>query len=451
MDKLTKEYEDLIEEVCEKYGYDDFDQDGNDSFKTVLKKLIPCMLDGVDEEKKKLFFDMLKSTPIVILEANDTTTTDELNKKYIGDVHPNVEFEEEDLGEYSKKTPAGAYVSDFVLDDDLNLTGKKSYIFIKKVETSFEKKYFGTDINVAHLAHELGHAWNAQNNQYSLDENGNIVSRTGTAKHIYRIEQDESGKNIVKRLKTTGLFIEEEMNTLEEEKVMAKYKEISLEQMRKDYRSELIPSSYQGPNLIGMTEDLLEVINEEELKNWRMYGDDKYIDGINDLLSHTNHWQKRNEIFGENSTDDLSYDNKEKIFAEVSDQQAIEFLQENEDVFFADVSEMKPIERIDNVMEQMYTFDAIKMRFDIFDPKQKQEFRDCLLAIMKEGYILINQAKEIEEEKSNNPMEQIKNVVQDVTASRVDTVTKETKESIKEMQNAKEEVVQGDDENEQRD
>lgn len=451
MIELTKEYEDIIDEVCKKYGYDDKDEEGKDSLKTVLLKLVPCMLDGVDDDKKELFFEMLRTTPIVILDVNDERTTDDLDKIYIGDSHPTIQQEEIDEGEYSNKTPDGAYVSDFVMDENLNLAGKKSYIFIKKAETSMERRYFETDINVSHLVHELGHAWNAQKDQYTIDENGNLVSRVGTSKRKYKIEQDDTGKYIAKGVSVEGLFIEEEMNSIEEERAMAKYKGISVEQVKQDYRSELVPSTYQSVNLIGFTEDLLQVIGEDDIKKWRMFGDNKYLDKINELLSQTDHWKRRNEIFADNSTDEMSYTSKKKIFAETSDSQAIEFLQDNKDIFFADISAMTPIGRLDNVMEQMYTFDAVKYRYDIFDPKQKKEFQDILIAIMKEGYKIVNQARQIkEEEKENSPMEQIKDAIQDVTASRVDKVTKETKQLIKQNEITKEETVQGDNANGER-
>ena len=68
MDEIKKECESIVDDICEKFGYDSEDKEGNKSLKTILKEIVPCMLIEADKEERQLFYQMLEHTPIEIVE-----------------------------------------------------------------------------------------------------------------------------------------------------------------------------------------------------------------------------------------------------------------------------------------------------------------------------------------------------------------------------------------------
>ena len=146
---MEQEINDIVEEVCIKYGYDSEDKEGNDSLKTVLKKAVTVMLKGVKQEDRELFYQMLRNTPIAVTENLNKERYEKLVDQYIGNVNPHIIEEDADLGEYGKSIAAGAYTSKAIISEDMQLIGKKSFIYVQKVYGK-GKKFFGTDINVSH-------------------------------------------------------------------------------------------------------------------------------------------------------------------------------------------------------------------------------------------------------------------------------------------------------------
>ena len=97
---------------------------------------------------------------------------------------------------------------------------------------------------------------------------GAIQKRAGTAEFKYSI-QKSNGKVMFYQDKVTGLFIEEGMNTIEEEKEMAKYMGLSREEMKQEYRHILIHSNYQGA-ISDSVEYVLNKNQDGSLENWRL-------------------------------------------------------------------------------------------------------------------------------------------------------------------------------------
>lgn len=285
-EEILEECRDIVEQVCVKFSYDDQDKDGNDSLKTVLLKVIPTMLKDYKQEERNLFYKMLSHTPIVITENLTQESYDKLLEQYIGkDVNQHIIEENVDLGEYGKTIGKGAYVSEAIIDENMNLQGKKSFIYIQRV-TGKAKEFYGTDINISHLIHELGHAWHAEKEQYIMQKDGTLKERIGTAEFIYSFSKAQDNQLVKKCIKTTGLMIEESMNTIAEEKCMANYMGISLEEMRKEYRDSLIPSNYQGymADFVGY---MLEKLGKDDFENYRLFGEIESKNKINDLMEKT--------------------------------------------------------------------------------------------------------------------------------------------------------------------
>lgn len=226
---------DLVEEVCAKYGYDSQDLNGNDSLKTVLLKIIPAMLKDSKKEERDLFYQMLSHTPIAITENLTQESYDKLSEYYLGK-DTDIVTDDNNLSEYDKMLGAGAYASRPILDKDMNLQGKKSFIYVQKI-TGKAKEFLGTDINVSHLIHELGHAWHAEKEEYVMQDDGTLKERVGMGEIISSFSRTPDNKFVQKYVKSTGVMLEEGMNTIAEEIAMANYMGFSLEEIQEKYKN----------------------------------------------------------------------------------------------------------------------------------------------------------------------------------------------------------------------
>lgn len=414
MEEILNECKEIVEEVCNKYGYDDHDKDENDSLKTVLLKVIPAMLKDSKPEDRNLFYKMLSHTPIVITENLTQEGYEKLLEEYIGtDVNQHIIEEDTDLGEYGKELGAGAYVSEPILDENMNLQEKKSFTYIQRVSGK-AKEFLGTDINVPHLIHELGHAWHAEKKQFVMQEDGTLKERVGTAEFIYSFSKTPDNKFVKKCIKTTGLMLEESMNTVAEEKAMANYMGISLEEMRKQYRDSLVPSNYQG-YMADLVAHMLDTLGKDDFENYRLYGDAESKNKINTLMKKTDYWKNRETDILDSSGSPRSYDKKRAVLESIDKKSVKDFFYEYETTYFPDISAMTPIEKIDNVLEQKYNLNMIRYSMGI------DNYKAFLERLGYEGFSLINQASDLKKKQ------ELLHAVSDVKSSEMNDITQETK------------------------
>lgn len=182
--EILEECQSIVDEICEKYNYDRNDTEGNDSLRTVLLKLIPSMLQDRTKEDRQMFYQMIRHTPIVITENLTWEKYEQLKDKYIGNINPHIQNEKVEHGEYGKRLGEGAYVSEPIISKEMELIGKKSFIYVQKIYAK-GKEILGTDINVPHLIHELGHAWASEKDEYVMTQNNKLLGRNGCAKSEY--------------------------------------------------------------------------------------------------------------------------------------------------------------------------------------------------------------------------------------------------------------------------
>ena len=418
---MNQEINKVINEVCEKFQYDSTDREGNDSLKTVLLKICAVMLKDSNEEDRNLFYEMLRHTPIVVTENLTPEGYKRLEEKYIGNVNPHIVEEKSNVGEYGKNVGAGAYVSEPILDENLQLKGKKSFLYIQKVNNR-EQQFFGTDINVSHLIHELGHAWHAKKNQYTMLPNNTLKNRTGTAEFIYSFSKNPDGTYTMHTDKVSGLMLEEGMNTLCEEQAMADYMNISLEEMKNKYRTVLIPSSYQG-YIANFVSYMLQQLNSKDFEQWRMYGDSESKGRIESLMSRTKYWENREQDILPTSDSPRNYNNKRQIIARMQGDSVQEFFKHYENIYFPDISQMSPLDKIENVLEQFYNMSLIKYSIDL------EDYKAFLNSLGYEGYSLINQSSDIKKK------DELLHSVSDVSLSEFNNVAKDIRSAVLQEQN----------------
>ena len=418
---MNQEINKVVNEVCEKFQYDSTDKEGNDSLKTVLLKICAVMLKDSNEEDRNLFYEMLRHTPIVVTENLTPEGYKRLEKKYIGNVNPHIVEEKSNVGEYGKNVGAGAYVSEPILDENLQLKGKKSFLYIQKVNNR-EQQFFGTDINVSHLIHELGHAWHAEKDQYTMLPNNTLKNRTGTAEFIYSFSKNPDGTYTMHTDKVSGLMLEEGMNTLCEEQAMANYMNISLEEMKDKYRTVLIPSSYQG-YIANFVSYMLQQLNIKDFEQWRMYGDSESKGRIESLMSRTKYWENREQDILPTSDSPRNYNNKRQIIAKMQGDSVQEFFKHYENIYFPDISQMSPLDKIENVLEQFYNMSLIKYSIDL------EDYKAFLNSLGYEGYSLINQSSDIKKK------DELLNSVSDVSLSEFNKGSKDIRSAVLQEQN----------------
>ena len=418
---MNQEINKVVNEVCEKFQYDSTDIEGNDSLKTVLLKICAVMLKDSNEEDRNLFYEMLRHTPIVVTENLTPEGYKRLEEKYIGNVNPHIVEEKSNVGEYGKNVGAGAYVSEPILDENLQLKGKKSFLYIQKVNNR-EQQFFGTDINVSHLIHELGHAWHAEKDQYTMLPNNTLKNRTGTAEFIYSFSKNPDGTYTMHTDKVSGLMLEEGMNTLCEEQAMADYMNISLEEMKDKYRTVLIPSSYQG-YIANFVSYMLQQLNSKDFEQWRMYGDSESKGRIESLMSRTKYWENREQDILPTSDSPRNYNNKRQIIARMQGDSVQEFFKHYENIYFPDISQMSPLDKIENVLEQFYNMSLIKYSIDL------EDYKAFLNSLGYEGYSLINQSSDIKKK------DELLNSVSDVSLSEFNKGSKDIRSAVLQEQN----------------
>ena len=418
---MNQEINKVVNEVCEKFQYDSTDKEGNDSLKTVLLKICAVMLKDSNEEDRNLFYEMLRHTPIVVTENLTPEGYKRLEEKYIGNVNPHIVEEKSNVGEYGKNVGAGAYVSEPILDENLQFKGKKSFLYIQKVNNR-EQQFFGTDINVSHLIHELGHAWHAEKDQYTMLPNNTLKNRTGTAEFIYSFSKNPDGTYTMHTDKVSGLMLEEGMNTLCEEQAMADYMNISLEEMKDKYRTVLIPSSYQG-YIANFVSYMLQQLNSKDFEQWRMYGDSESKGRIESLMSRTKYWENREQDILPTSDSPRNYNNKRQIIARMQGDSVQEFFKHYENIYFPDISQMSPLDKIENVLEQFYNMSLIKYSIDL------EDYKAFLNSLGYEGYSLINQSSDIKKK------DELLHSVSDVSLSEFNNVAKDIRSAVLQEQN----------------
>lgn len=390
MENNVKEYEEIIAEVSEKYGYDK-------NLTNTLKRILPAMLDDRKQEHKELFYSMLRRTPIVVLPHNSKKTEKELEDEYIGDITPHIKEENEYPGGYGNQESQGAFVTKAIIDENLNLKGNKQFLYIRTMDTETQEgamgyKLFGTDIIVPHLIHELGHAWNSEKDQYSME--GNILTnRVGTAELKSEFIKQADGTYIEKSISSEGLMMEEAINTNEEEKALSKYMGIPQEKIKAEAYDKTIGCSKYQILMSGIAEALQKKISDDVVREWRISGNQDAKDRLNKVLSQTKEYKTRN--------DDTDYAKAKNIlFSTISRPQFINMYKTYKEDFFVDKTNKTPLELIENCLVQLYVIKCNGIAFDFFSEEGNQVYNSVIISILREGHTLINQAAELLKQKS---------------------------------------------------
>lgn len=385
---------DCIDRIGYKYGYD---------FELVdaLKRCVPAMIQGKTEEDINLLMDTLERVQIYTFdEQPKQEEIDAIISKKINGRNEHVRTMLYDRGEYGKEVSPGAYVNEAIFDDDMNIVDRVGIIYLTNLySNSKTSKFYGTKINLSHLIHELGHAWGSQKGEFQQEENGDYTMLIGTAKFHYRVDRKA---HIVEGTGIDGLYIEEALNSIEEEEAL--YRLLGIENFNNI--PGYVPSKYQGA-MTDMMRHYIKKLGKSTFEGIRIQKDRQEIEQLQEIFDETNFMKSMQEMD--------YYTNKEKQLDSAQDtsmsdrakKRVKDFFEKYRDLYLAPHKNQGFLEHLDRVLEQLYNFTSIQYSYDIYKEDIKQAYQQTQVSILVEGYIPVNQAAEIIEKRKNQESLQV--------------------------------------------
>ena len=384
---------DCIDKVGNKYGY-------NSELIDALKRCIPVMIQGKTEEDINLLMDTLERVQIYTFnEQPKQEEIDAITNKKINGRNNHVKIISYDKGEYGKTVSSGAYISEPIFDEDMNIIDRIGFIYITDLySNSKTAKFYGTKINLSHLIHELGHAWGAQKSEFQQEDNGNYTMSVGAAKFHNIV--DRKTKTVVEA-EVDGLYIEEALNSIEEEESI--YRLFGIDDFHKI--PSYVPSKYQG-SMTAMMRYYIEKLGKNTFEKLRIQKDRREIEKLQEIFDQTNFMKKIQEKD--------YYANKEKKLncaqnTSMSDKAKKiikDFFEKYRDLYLMPQKNKGFLGHLDRVMEQLFNFTSIKYSYDIFSEDIKKAYQEAHFSILVEGYVPVNQVAEIMEKRKKQEITQ---------------------------------------------
>lgn len=183
---------------------------------------------------------------------------------------------------------------------------------------------------------------------------------------------------------------EEAINTVLEYENVAKFLGIEPQEVDDElYRGVgihgLVPSSYHGL-MDSIGQKIQMVLGKSSLEQIRLFDNKKAIEEFNQRGAQTQYWQER-----AHSEEEMK--KKKEILEAPESTSWKEFCQKNYDTYFGIHDGETPIQRIDNVLRQVYDMKMVKYNIPL------EEYNKIILNILGEAYYVLNQ---MEAERESN-------------------------------------------------
>ena len=388
------EIDNFIDEIGRKYRY-------NSELIEAIKRCVPAMIDGKTEEDINLLMDTLERVEIFTFEdAPSQEQIDEIKNQKLQERNNHVTFNSYNLGEYGNNVSPGAYVDEPVFDENMNIIDRVGFIYLTNLYSEGETaEFYKSNINLSHLIHELGHAWAAQKGEFVQEKNGDYIQTVGTAKFQNRVDRNT---HTVEETGVEGLYVEEALNSIEEEKALYKILGVN------DFSDipGYVPSKYQG-DMTSMMRHYIEKLGKDVFENIRIQKDTEKIEQLQEIFDQTDfmtqikspeYYSKKKEQFESFQNTSMSNSTKKKVN---------DFFAQYSSLYFAPHANQNFLQHLDTVMEQMYNFKSIKYSYDIFKEDILQAYKDTHIEMLREGYVPVNQASLIIEERKKQSKEPV--------------------------------------------
>lgn len=325
---------DVIDDVCEKYSY-------SLELKNALKRCIPAMIEEKSEEEVQLLIDALYKVEIFTFDERPSKQQIEsIKEKKVKNRNNHVKYGGVSLGEYCADVAMAAYSYDVIYDRNMNVVDKIEYLYITNLsQNSALAEEYGTRIDLTALVHGLGHAWGAQRESYVQETNGNVILRDGMRTDHFIVDRE---KCVVQHEKSNGIYIEEAMNSIDEENTIMKIMDVSSLDEIKGYKK----STYQNSPMIIMMKSYLSKCGKSRFERTRFFNDKSELEILQEAFYKTRFQQK---------IASRDYMNEKKgIFFENTPQVAIDLFKRYNDVFFSNNERGGFLENLNTVLEQIF-------------------------------------------------------------------------------------------------
>ena len=423
------EINEYIDNIGNKYNY-------STELIDALKKCIPVMICDKSEEDVALLMSTLERVQIYTFD--DQPKKEEINyilENKLDGRNKHVKWITLNRGEYDNTTSPSAYVNEPVFDENMNIIDRVGFIYLKNLrENSETANFYGTKINMSYLIHELGHAWAAQKDEFLQDPNGNYTMSVGTSKTKGKVDRKT---HTVEETNVTGLYVEEALNSIEEEDSLYRIYGVNNFKDIPNY----LESEYQGPMTV-MMRYFIEKLGFDYIKNIRYQKDYSKIEILEKVFKETDffkivhnpdYFKRKKEVIDSAQNTSMSENSKERVK---------KFFNKYNKLYMSLHVENGFLEHIDKVMEQLYNFSSIKYSYNIFNEDMNQAYQQTLLSILKEGYIPINEMYdiiEINKKKENKINEIIKEAIDNkIRTGEIEVVDKQMQSNInKKVDNVK--------------
>lgn len=257
----------------------------------------------------------------------------------------------------------GAYCSIPILNSEGKIENpnkdRVGYIYITNLSKYSETRaVYGSKINYSILIHELGHAWAAQIEEYNQEKAGWCFQKVGACTQKFKISETSKGQYEVELVEMDGVFIEEALNSIEEEKTLCRLLGVKSVAEIQGY----IKSSYQG-NMTTLMECCIRVIGELPFSKLRFLKDDSMLIPYGEMLEDTKscrdlcesrYVERKKGIFQKIDELDVSDSAREKIRT---------FFETNNGVYFRSYEGLDFFSILNNVLEQFFCMTKISYYF----------------------------------------------------------------------------------------
>lgn len=195
----------------------------------------------------------------------------------------------------------------------------------------------------------------------------------------------------------------------------------TLEEIKSSCRIPSVNTPYKG-YISDIIEHMQQELPKEDFETWRTYGDIDSKEKIESMMSKTKYWKQRGEDILPNSDNPRNYSKKRELLFKMKHSDIQEFFEENEEIYFPDISQMTPLDKIENVLRQVYEMNAQKHHMT------PEQYGELLNYLGWEVYPLINQTADLMK------IDELKNTIGNVRLSEVNDVVQKTKALVRQGQ-----------------
>lgn len=267
-------YDNIINEICLKYGYDD-------ELRKAISIVFPLMVEEYNDLEcvKKLFL----SIRIFCVQNIDDKTINDISLKVLNGINEHVISEESNA--YNNNSVGAFYSYEPVFNENMNFVDERKWIVVK----GFQEKYqslFGTNIDVPCFLHELNHAYGMQNPVYRISVN-QIYSKHGMYETVSLVESMDS-KYIVRTVKQDNIMSEEVYNEFITRRMLCGFfgvTDYSIVSQKLDNIGH-VRSVYTNLHM-EIAKYLESAIGKDNLMRYRKDNDNFVIDKFNQLSTET--------------------------------------------------------------------------------------------------------------------------------------------------------------------